>query len=58
MLEVFKTVNKINLEFMRDIFEQKSTSCDLMFGNVNSQLFMAKAMVKSSYGYKIIAFKL
>ena len=34
MIEVFKTVNKINPEIMRDIFEQKSTTYTLRCGNV------------------------
>ena len=34
MTEVFKTVNKINPEFMRDVFKQKSTTYNLRYGNV------------------------
>lgn len=46
MTEIFKTVNKINPEFMRDIFEQKSTTSNLRYGNV---LKIRKSKTKS-YG--------
>ena len=34
MTEVFKTFNKINSKFLRDIFKQKSTTYNLTCGNV------------------------
>ena len=34
MIEAFKTVNRINPEFMRDVSEQKSTTYNLRYGNV------------------------
>ena len=34
MIEAFKTVNRINPEFMRDVFEQKSTTYNLRYRNV------------------------